>query len=453
MALKTVFVCSNCGNNEPKWMGKCNECGEWNTFVEEITDKKNNAKETFNIINNTPKSLDDIKSGEKDKFDTNIQEMNRVLGGGIVKGSLVLISGEPGIGKSTLLLQVANNISSKYGEVLYITGEESEEQIKIRANRLKITSKKLFIVSETMIQNIDIYIEKIKPVFVIIDSIQTMYSNELSSAPGSVSQVRENANRLLKMSKGTGISFFIVAHVTKQGELAGPRVLEHMVDAVLSFEGNRSEEFRFLRTMKNRFGATSEIGMFEMKEIGLEEVKNPSDIFIEDSSLSKEGSAIIGIMEGNRPIFVELQALVVETKAVMPRRTIIGVEQSRVNLILAVLEKRLRIPFYNKDVYINVVGGLNIEGTSADLAIALAIISSIKNIEIMKEKFIVLGEIGLTGEIRKVISIDRILKEGEKLGFTHCIAPQKSLKSIQNTKLNMIYADTLMQCASKIFKK
>lgn len=447
---KTTFVCQECGYESPKWLGKCPNCSTWNSLVEEIKSVNNLA---FNPLKSgsVPKNIASIKSSEYERFDTGITELNRVLGGGLVKGSLTLISGAPGIGKSTLLLQTANNISQKYGKVLYVSGEESEEQIKMRGDRLDTISENLYVVSETNLEQIQEHIEDTKPVFVIIDSIQTLFKQSISSAPGSVSQVRESANDIMHIGKSKGISFFIVAHVTKQGELAGPRVLEHMVDTVLSFEGQRTEEFRILRTLKNRFGTTSEIGVFEMRESGLEEISNPSEVFLEETEFQKEGSVVIGVMEGTRPILVEIQALVSETKAVMPRRTAVGVDASRLNLILAVLEKKLKIPFYNSDVYINVVGGLNIEGTFGDLGLALALISSVKSKEIGLEKLLVVGEIGLTGEVRPVAFCDRLVNEAHKMGFKNVIIPMRNVEKIRNKNINSISVSSLREAVNKVF--
>lgn len=447
---KTTFVCQECGYESPKWLGKCPNCSTWNSLVEEIKSVNNLA---FNPLKSgsVPKNIASIKSSEYERFDTGITELNRVLGGGLVKGSLTLISGAPGIGKSTLLLQTANNISQKYGKVLYVSGEESEEQIKMRGDRLDTISENLYVVSETNLEQIQEHIEDTKPVFVIVDSIQTLFKQSVSSAPGSVSQVRESANDIMHMGKSKGISFFIVAHVTKQGELAGPRVLEHMVDTVLSFEGQRTEEFRILRTLKNRFGTTSEIGVFEMRESGLEEISNPSEVFLEETEFQKEGSVVIGVMEGTRPILVEIQALVSETKAVMPRRTAVGVDASRLNLILAVLEKKLKIPFYNSDVYINVVGGLNIEGTFGDLGLALALISSVKSKEIGLEKLLVVGEIGLTGEVRPVAFCDRLVNEAHKMGFKNVIIPMRNVEKIRNKNINSISVSSLREAVNKVF--
>ena len=400
---------------------------------------------------NAPKSIGTIKSGEKQRMKTDIVELDRVLGGGLVKGSLTLISGDPGIGKSTLLLQTANNIAKKYGKVLYVSGEESEEQIKIRGDRLNVDANDLYIVSENNLDAVQVYIEQLKPVFVIIDSIQTIYKEGVTSAPGSVSQVRECSNHIMRIGKDENISFFIVAHVTKQGELAGPRVLEHMVDTVLYFEGERTEDFRILRTIKNRFGTTSEIGVFEMRENGLKEIYDPSRIFLEDTNFNQEGSVVIGIMEGTRPILVEIQALVSETKAVMPRRTAIGIDNQRLSLILAVLEKKLRILFFNQDVYVNVVGGLNIEGTMADLGLAIALLSSMKSKRISLPKVMIIGEVGLTGEIRPINAADRLVNEAEKMGFEYVIMPYRNLEKINNKGIKVIGVNNLREVINKIF--
>lgn len=448
--IKTVFVCQQCGYEAFKWLGKCPNCDSWNSMVEE--DRNIKAPGSGKLtIKSEPKSIVNIKSGEYERLNTGIVELNRVLGGGIVKGAITLISGAPGIGKSTLLLQTANNIATNYGKVLYISGEESEEQIKMRGDRLLAISPDLYIISETNVLNIAVHIENLKPVFVITDSIQTLYNPSITSAPGSVSQVRECSNELMRIAKGGNIPFFIVAHITKQGELAGPRVLEHMVDTVLSFEGQRTEEFRILRTIKNRFGTTSEIGVFEMRNSGLEEISNPSKVFLEETGTAREGSMVIGIMEGTRPILVEIQALVAETKAPFPRRTAVGVDISRLNLILAVLEKKLKIPFYNCDVYVNVVGGLNIEGTFADLGLALALVSSIKSKESKLEKILVLGEIGLTGEVRPVSFCDRLVNEGYKMGFKNVLVPLRNIDKLDYKGIKTIGVSTLKEAIKKVF--
>lgn len=444
---KNFFICQKCGYESLKWLGKCPACDSWNSFIEEEKEEK---KLGINLgLKNTPKCIINIKSGEYERYNTNINELNRVLGGGLVRGSITLISGSPGIGKSTLLLQACQGISEKYGKVLYISGEESEEQIKMRADRLKVTSPNLYILSETNMETIEAQIENVKPIFVIVDSIQTLYKSTLTSAPGSVSQVRECANDIMRIAKTSNIPFFIVAHVTKQGELAGPRVLEHIVDTVLSFEGERTEEFRILRTVKNRFGTTSEIGVFEMIESGLGEIYNPSSVFLEETNFKQEGSIVIGIMEGSRPILVEVQALVSKTNAVMPRRTAVGVDTSRLNLILAVLEKKLKIPFYNSDVYVNVVGGLDIEGTYGDLGIALALISSAKGIPIKLNKTIAVGEVGLTGEVRPISFCDRLVNEADKMGFENILVPKRNVQ--KSNAVTGIGISSLKEAINKVF--
>ncbi|MBU5301188.1 DNA repair protein RadA [Clostridium sporogenes] len=448
---KIVYTCQQCGYESIKWVGKCPGCNTWNSMVEEEKQSTNKTIKNINI-KSEPKMISTIKSSEYERLDTGIKELNRVLGGGIVKGSLTLISGSPGIGKSTILLQAANNIATNYGKVLYVSGEESEEQIKMRADRLKVISKEIYILSETNVDIIKEHITKINPKFVIIDSIQTLFKSELSSAPGTVSQVRQCSNDIMLISKNNNIPFFIVAHVTKQGELAGPRVLEHMVDTVLSFEGERTQEFRILRTVKNRFGTTSEIGVFEMAGEGLLEISNPSAVFLEETEFQREGSVIIGIMEGTRPILIEIQALVSETKAYMPRRTAVGVDTARLNLILAVLEKKLNIPFYNCDVYVNVVGGLDLTGTFADLGLALALISSAKSKDIKLPKVLVVGEIGLTGEVRPVSFCDRIVNEGIKMGFTSIIIPDRNKDKISvKNNVNLIGISSLREGINKVF--
>ena len=447
---KTQYVCQNCGSLSAKWLGKCPDCLEWNTFQEEAVLPKQTRVEGISS-QSAPKPITQILSGDKERLDTGISELNRVLGGGLVKGSLTLISGDPGIGKSTLLLQCAHEIAKRYGTVLYVSGEESEEQIKIRGDRLSATAEKLFIVSETSMEVIEGHIRDLKPAFVIIDSIQTVYTEKVTSAPGSVSQVRECANSLMRIGKLMGIPLFIVAHVTKQGELAGPRVLEHMVDSVLYFEGERTEEIRVLRTMKNRFGTTSEIGVFEMAAEGLVEVYDPSRIFLEDHRGAKEGSMVIGIMEGTRPLLVQVQSLVAETKAVMPRRSALGIELPRLNMILAVLEKKLKIPFYASDVYVNVVGGLSVEGTSQDLGLALSLVSSAKGRDIKYDRLMAIGEIGLTGEIRPVNHVERLIGEGVKMGFEYFMIPSRNMEKIKMKNIHLIPVDTLKEAVNKIF--
>lgn len=437
---KTVFVCQECGYESPKWMGQC-ICGAWNSMVEEklsdinVDDKRRRSasQNPSNISSRTiPSKLNQITSGEKNRIDTGIGELNRVLGGGLVPGSLTLISGEPGIGKSTIIIQAAANIARNHGPVLYISGEESEEQIKIRADRVcGNISDGLYILSETNMESIDNACQQIKPAFLIIDSIQTMYSSALESAPGSVSQVRACGNDLMKIGKVYNIPVFIVAHVTKSGDLAGPRIVEHMVDCVLSFTGDRSHEMRILRAQKNRFGTTSEIGAFEMAEGGLMEIENLSGILLEEMEMGSEGAVATAVYEGTRPLILEVQALTSPTNIGFARRTSIGVESSRLNMILAVLEKKMGLSLSNQDVYVNIVGGIKPEGTYTDLAVAMAVYSSYRG-KSAKGNTVVLGEIGLTGDLRAVQNGERIVKEAAKLGFERVVLPVKNAERLSN---------------------
>ncbi|TCO69678.1 DNA repair protein RadA [Marinisporobacter balticus] len=449
---KTIFVCQDCGYESPKWMGQC-ICGSWNTMVEEKLSSVDAYKKSPTITNSTkPLPIKEIKSGAYDRFDTHINELNRVLGGGLVKGSLTLISGEPGIGKSTLILQASGTIAKQYGTVLYVSGEESEEQIKMRAERLNAIEDQLMIVSETNVDVIKGYIDALDPILVIIDSIQTLFKPDLSSAPGSVSQVRECTNHIMHTAKTKDIPIFIVAHVTKTGELAGPRILEHLVDTVLHFTGERTQEFRVIRALKNRFGTTSEIGVFEMREEGLVEVSNPSEIFLEGLTPDTEGAIVISSMEGTRPLLLEIQALVAPTNLGFARRAAIGIDLNRLNLILAVLEKKIGIPLMNQDVYVNVVGGLKPEGTSSDLGVALAIYSSMRGLPIKTTTTIALGEIGLTGELRPVSNIERMIKEAGKMGFKKCILPKQCIKKLKiNEPIGLIGANSLKDAIDCMF--
>ncbi|MPM67695.1 DNA repair protein RadA [bioreactor metagenome] len=451
--IKNIYICSECGYESPKWYGKCPSCNNWNTMTEETKAPTNAGFKRAVTMSegNKPQSIVNIKSSQYERLDTGITELNRVLGGGLVRGSLTLISGDPGIGKSTILLQSARNISKKYGKVLYVSGEESEEQIKMRGERLDSICDNLYIVSETNIDIIESHIVDIEPAFVIIDSIQTLFKSDISSAPGSVSQVRECTNELMRIGKTKSIPLFIVAHVTKQGELAGPRVLEHMVDTVLYFEGERTQEFRILRTIKNRFGTTSEIGVFEMRQTGLEEILDASSVFLQETSFKQEGAVVIGIIEGTRPLLIEIQALVSETKAVMPRRTAVGVDHQRLNLILAVLEKKLKIPFYNSDVYVNVVGGLNLEGTYGDLGLAVALISSAKGREVKLDRTLIIGEVGLTGEVRPIAQVEKIMNEAAKMGFANIIMPMKNTEKLEKRNINVIGVSSVKEVLSKVF--
>ena len=443
---QTVFVCQECGYESARWQGQC-ICGAWNSFVEEkvIPDKVLKDSRSRNLSSDgtlqrvKPTKLKEVKSGDFVRMDTGICELNRVLGGGMVKGSLTLISGEPGIGKSTIIIQAAANIAEKYGRVLYVSGEESEEQIKIRGDRVcKSAVDNLFLLAETNMENVIAVTDELKPEFIIIDSIQTMFSSELDSAPGSVSQVRACGNELMKLGKVRNIPIFIVAHVTKSGDLAGPKIVEHLVDCVLNFSGERNQELRILRSFKNRFGTTSEIGAFEMREEGLVEIENLSGTFLEGMEQGAEGSIATAVYEGTRPLLLEIQALTAPTNIGFARRTALGIDYNRVGMLLAVLERKVGLSFINQDVYVNVVGGLRPEGTSTDLAVALAIYSSYKGIAGL-EKTIALGEIGLTGDLRSVQNCEKIAREAERMGFERIILPKKNAiglqKSVKNIKL------------------
>jgi len=441
---KSKFICQQCGYESPKWFGMCPGCSQWNTMEEEFIDNAKSFKRSPTVKGGAaPQSIVDVKTGDYIRYNTQIEELNRVLGGGLVKGSLTLISGEPGIGKSTLILQAAGAIAGKYGKTLYVSGEESEEQIKMRAERLCTLDKNLYIVSETNINRIEKFIEDMQPVFVIIDSVQTLYKEELTSAPGSVSQVKESVNNLMRIGKSSNIPMFLVAHVTKQGELAGPRVLEHMVDTVLHFEGERTQEFRILRALKNRFGTTSEIGVFEMSVDGLKEISNPSGIFLETLNPEAEGSIVVGTVEGTRPILVEIQALVTSTTSGFPRRTAVGVDTNRLNLIIAVLEKKFGLPLSFQDIYVNVVGGLKLEGTSADLGIAMAIYSSMRGIPIRSGEMVAIGEVSLTGEVRPVSHTEKLVKEADKMGFKRSIIPSRNKAKLESDNKNIIGVTSL----------
>ena len=435
---KTVFVCQECGYESPKWMGQC-VCGAWNTMVEEkVFDAEEDDKRSRSMggghssrhagsRSGSATALPEISTGVYTRLDTEIGELNRVLGGGLVKGSLTLISGEPGIGKSTLIIQAAARISKKYGKVLYVSGEESAEQIKMRADRVCEGEElsNLFILSETNMENVEEICKTLQPVFVIIDSIQTMYTAEMDSAPGSVSQVRACGNILMRVGKVTGVPIFIVAHVTKSGELAGPKIVEHLVDCVLHFSGERSQDLRILRAQKNRFGTTSEIGAFEMAEEGLLEVRNLSESFLEGMDPASEGAAVTAIYEGTRPLLLEIQALAAPANVGFARRTAVGVDPTRLHMILAVLDRKAGISLLNHDVYVNIVGGLRPEDTSIDLAVALAIYSAFRRVPI-DAKTLSLGEIGLTGELRAVKSVEKIVREAARMGFTKIIMPNRN---------------------------
>lgn len=438
---QTVYVCQECGYESPKWMGRC-ICGAWNSFAEEkiITEKEDRRHRTGSSAIEAgggragiPVPLREVHSSETDRILTGISEFDRVLGGGLVKGSLTLISGEPGIGKSTLILQAAAHIAESSGTVLYVSGEESEEQVRMRADRIcPELSGSLYILSETSMENILVQFQKLHPVFMIIDSIQTMYTSVMDSAPGSVTQVRECGAELMKAGKGNGIPILIVAHVTKSGDLAGPKIVEHLVDTVLQFNGERSHDLRILRALKNRFGTTNEIGAFEMGQLGLKPVENLSESLMEDMGEGSEGSVASAVYEGTRPLILELQALATPTPAGFARRQAIGADIRRLNMITAVLERHAGVSLTNQDIYVNVVGGIRPEGTFCDLAVAMAIYSSYARKRVSAGTLI-LGEIGLTGELRSIPHAERILREAERLGFSRIILPEKNAGKVKSS--------------------
>lgn len=433
---KSIFFCQNCGHEESKWLGQCPACGEWNTFVEERIDSgvtKGTTAASRAVRDSVREAkvmpLTEVTANDDERCETGIRELDRVLGGGIVPGSLVLVGGDPGIGKSTLLLQVCQRMA-RMKKILYISGEESQAQIKLRANRMGKFTPNLLLLCETSLETIRGVIEKERPELVIIDSIQTMYSEDVSSAPGSVSQVRESTNIFMQLAKGLCIPIFIVGHVTKEGTVAGPRVLEHMVDTVLYFEGDRHASYRILRAVKNRFGSTNEIGVFEMRQDGLAEVENPSEYMLSGKPENASGSVVACSMEGTRPILIEIQALVCRSNFGMPRRTAAGTDYNRVNLLMAVLEKRLGLSLGNSDAYVNIAGGIRMNEPAIDLGIVMAIMSSYRNRPI-DEKTIVFGEVGLSGEVRAVSMPEQRVNEAKKLGFETCILPEVSLKMVK----------------------
>lgn len=439
---KTVFFCRECGYESGKWMGQCPSCRSWNTMAEEPGGVKK-SRGTGNAYGSTkarePELLSQVAASRETRMETGIGELNRVLGGGVVIGSLVLVGGDPGIGKSTLLLQMCRNMAAMGRKILYVSGEESSQQIKMRADRLGEFKEDLYLYSGTDVDEIEGVIEEVKPELVIIDSIQTMYLDSVGTAAGSVSQVREVTSALLRIGKSKGISIFIVGHVTKEGTVAGPRVLEHMVDTVLYFEGDKMALYRILRAVKNRFGSTNEIGVFEMKSQGLTEVSNPSEYMLNGRPLGEAGSVISSTMEGTRPVLVEAQALVCRTSFQLPRRTAVGMDYNRINLLMAVMERRMNLKLGECDAYVNVAGGLRIMEPALDLAIVAAILSSYKN-KAFSDTTLIFGEVGLTGEARAVGQAQGRVSEAEKMGYDFCILPKSNLNGIksQNMKLHGI---------------
>ena len=444
----TAFFCKECGYESAKWSGQCPSCKAWNTFVEEPVVKEKNVKgivninakyhETAGVKKAAPVRLSSVTAADTDRIKTDICELDRVLGGGIVEGSLVLVGGDPGIGKSTLLLQMCYNLAKNGNSVLYISGEESLGQIKLRAQRVGEASDNLMVLCETSLDTIENVLENVKPQIVVIDSIQTMYREEVGAAPGSVSQVRETTAVLMQLAKGLNISIFIVGHVTIEGVVAGPRMLDHMVDTVLYFEGDKNAAYRILRSVKNRFGSTNEIGVFEMRQEGLAEVANPSEYMLTGRPEEASGSVVVCLLEGTRPILVEIQALVCDSNFGMPRRTAAGADYNRVNLLMAVLEKRAGIHLSGSDAYVNIAGGMKVNEPAMDLGIVMALVSSFRNRPMM-ENTIVFGEVGLAGEVRAVSQPQIRINEAVKLGFENCILPQVCLKNIKKTdKINLI---------------
>ncbi|MFY4777133.1 DNA repair protein RadA [Metabacillus sp. RGM 3146] len=428
---KSKFICQSCGYESAKWMGKCPACGAWNTMTEETvkTAGSGSRRTSFQHSSLTvqkPSSITSIETTNEPRITTKMKEFNRVLGSGIVKGSLVLIGGDPGIGKSTLLLQISSQLADNGNTVLYISGEESVKQTRLRADRLDVKADSLLVLSETDLEFITKAIDEVNPQFVVVDSIQTVYQNEISSAPGSVSQVRECTAELMRIAKTKGIAIFIVGHVTKEGSIAGPRLLEHMVDTVLYFEGERHHTYRILRAVKNRFGSTNEMGIFEMKESGLQEVLNPSEIFLEERSKGAAGSTVVASMEGTRPVLVEIQALISPTSYGNPRRMATGIDHNRVPLLMAVLEKRVGLLLQNQDAYLKVAGGVKLDEPAIDLAVAVSIASSFKDVP-TNPMDIIIGEVGLTGEVRRVSRIEQRVQEAGKLGFKRAILPQANI--------------------------
>ncbi len=444
-----IYQCQACGFVSPKWLGKCPDCGQWNSLVEERQVRSLPAHRLSEI--SAPRPLKSISYIKEKRVLTDIKEFDRVLGGGIVPGSLILIGGDPGIGKSTLLLQAMDGIIH-YGNVLYVSGEESLEQIKIRAERLNISSEKILLQSETCLENIIETAKKIAPVAMVIDSIQTMYSQELPSAPGSVGQVRECAQELMFFAKKTGTSVFIIGHVTKDGSIAGPRVLEHIVDTVIYFEGEKGHSYRILRAIKNRFGSSNEIGVFEMTDEGLKEIENPSEIFLSERPEGATGTVVTASIEGTRPILLEFQALVSPATFGVPRRTSIGVDYNRVNLLIAVLEKKAGIHLMGMDIFVNVVGGLKVLEPAADLAIVTAMSSSAKDIPVDPHT-IVFGEIGLSGEIRAVSHADLRLKEAQKIAFKRAVIPKANAERLKgNVSIEVIGVKELNEAMEYLFR-
>lgn len=437
---KTSFFCQHCGYMSPKWLGKCPSCNGWNCFAEELVSEPDSGGRADRAFDGKPMPIEEIPAEEGERTLTGIAEIDRVLGGGIVSGSAILIGGEPGIGKSTLMLQVMKNLAQNGQKVLYISGEESAHQIKLRSNRIGAQARDLLVLVEVSLEKILEQIKKVQPAIVVIDSIQTVYSGDLMSAPGSVGQVREASSRLILSAKKNGIPVFLIGHVTKDGSIAGPKVLEHMVDTVLYFEGDSGHAYRIIRSIKNRFGPTNEIGVFEMQDKGLKEVPNPSAFFLAERPQNAPGSVVVASLEGTRPILVEIQALVSQSNLGMPRRTAIGVDHNRVSLLVAVLDKICGLHLGGSDIFINVAGGVRVEEPAVDLGVVAAMASSFLDRPV-DARTVILGEVGLTGEVRAVSQMEVRVKEAARLGFSRCIVPKTSsaqLSKVANMEISAI---------------
>jgi len=444
---KTVFICQECGHESPRWQGKCPGCNNWNTMVEEVQAPSAQKPGISPGLSSgdRPVAISCVETEDSPRFATGSGELDRVLGGGIVPGSFVLVGGDPGIGKSTILLQLAARVAEGQGLVLYVSGEESARQVRMRADRLTTLSDRLYVVSETNLDLIEQHSLNLQPVLLVVDSIQTVFKPDIPSAPGSVTQVREGAAQLLRLAKTHGMAVFIVGHVTKEGSLAGPRVLEHIVDTVLYFEGERHASFRVLRAVKNRFGSTNEIGLFEMRDIGLVEVPNASELFLAQRPLDVSGSVVVPSLEGTRPLLVEVQALVSASTFVSPRRTADGIDLNRVQLLIAVLEKRVGLLLGNHDAYVKVAGGVRIAEPAVDLGLAVALASSFRD-QPPDQRTVVIGEVGLAGEVRAVSRVEQRIREAEKMGFTRAVLPLANVKGLSiKTTLELIGVDTVME--------
>lgn len=433
MKTTTIYICQGCGYQSSKWLGKCPDCSAWNSFTEEIRAKGKGASLPAPVAGSAPIPICDVENEQEERLSCGISEFDRVLGGGLVAGSLVLIGGDPGIGKSTILLQVMNHLACCSGPVLYVSGEESARQTRLRGERLGINGQRLLILAETCLETILARISEVSPRAIVIDSIQTIYATSLESAPGSVSQVRECAGRLMVAAKRSGIPTFLVGHVTKDGSLAGPRVLEHMVDTVLYFEGDPGHTFRILRAVKNRFGSTNEIGVFEMKEEGLCEVANPSQLFLSERPLGVSGSTVVTTIEGSRPLLVELQALVTPSSLGVPRRTTLGVDHNRLSLLVAVLDKKVGLHLSASDIFLNAAGGARLSEPAADLGMVIALASSHLD-KVVDPQTVIIGEVGLAGEVRATTRPEERIREAAKLGFTRAIAPAGNIKQVSSVK-------------------